>query len=631
MKTRITFLVLLFLSLSIFSQRKLADKFYKEYAYIKAAEFYQKAIKIEGDNGVDLFAKLADCYYNNSNSEKAVYWYTLADHRKVGLDNERIYRLAQSLRSVGEYEKAEKWLEKLPDADLKARNVDYAKLKELNRDSIRIANLNINTENSDFGPYVHNGKFYFASAKNKNGEVYEWNHEPYLDLYQAKIKEDGTEKSIEDIVPVISTKVNTGFHESSIAITKDGKTMYFTRNNLDDKNKLDHNKEGTAHLKIFKATFLENGTWNDLEELPFNSELYSNGHPALSPDEKTLYFVSDRPDGFGQTDIYKVAILEDGSYGTPKNLGANINTKGKEMFPFIANDNALYFSSDGYQNLGLLDIYKSNILNDASSSEVKNIGAPFNSGYDDFAFFINNDNKTGYFSSNRPEGKGRDDIYSFSTHECLQYITGKTFDKRTQEPLAETLVELINVNGKVIERFVTAEDAIYRFERKCKKNKYTLRGTKLDYKDDLGSVETTEERDAEIKQDLYLTPLIVGKEIVINPIFFDFNKWNIRPDAAYELEFVVKVLKNHPKMIIKIEAHTDSRGTARYNERLSDRRAKSTRDYILSRGLDASRIQSAIGYGEKQLVNKCKDRVKCTEEEHQENRRSKFIILNDYK
>ena len=392
--------------------------------------------------------------------------------------------------------------------------------------------------------------------------------------------------------------------------------MYFTRNNLNDKNELEHNEEGTSHLKIFKVTLI-NGEWTNIEELPINSELYSNGHPALSPDDKTLYFVSDRPDGFGQTDIYKVAILEDGSYGTPENLGENINTKGKEIFPYVAKDNTLYFSSDGYKNLGLLDIYKSDILNN-SLSEVQNIGAPFNSGYDDFAFFINEGNKTGYFSSNRPEGKGRDDIYSFSTHECLQFITGKTFDNRTKEPLPNVLVELIDAKDKVVKRFVSGEDATYSFEVKCKKKKFTLRGTKLDYKDDLGSVETTEERDAEIKQDLYLTPLIIGKEIVINPIFFDFNKWNIRPDAAYELEFVVKVLKNNPKMIIKIEAHTDSRGGDAYNRKLSDRRAKSTRDYILSRGLDRSRIQSAIGYGEKHLVNKCKNYVKCTEEEHQE-------------
>ncbi|WP_299104968.1 OmpA family protein [uncultured Tenacibaculum sp.] len=628
MKTRITLLLLSFISFSIFSQRKVADKFYKEYAYIKAAEFYRNAIN-RGDDGVDLLSKLADCYYNNSDSKQAVYWYKLASKREGGLvDNESIYRYAQSLRSVGDYKEAETWLKKLPESYVNTLNVNHEKLKTLHRDSVRISNMRINTKNSDFGPYVHNGKFYFASAKNENGALYEWNNEPYLDLYQGKIIEDTQEKTIEDIIPVVSTKLNTGFHESSLTITKDGKTMYFTRNNLDEKNELEHNKEGTSHLKIFKAE-LVNGTWSNIQELPINSELHSNGHPALSPDEKTLYFVSDRPDGFGQADIYKVAILEDGTFGTPQNLGGKVNTSGKEMFPYIAKDNTLYFSSDGHKNLGLLDIYKVS-LSENATSEAENLGAPFNSGYDDFGFFMNEGNRTGYFSSNRPEGKGRDDIYSFKIVECFQYLKGKTFDKRTKELLPNTLVELIDSTGKVVKRFVTQEDATYTFEVKCKNRKFTLRGTKLDYKDDIQNTESTEERDQEILQDLYLTPLIVGKEIVINPIFFDFNKWNIRPDAAYELEFVVKVMNNHPKMIIKIEAHTDSRGSDRYNEILSDRRAKSTRDYIISRGIAPHRIQSAIGYGEKQLVNKCKNYVRCTEEEHQENRRSKFIILNNY-
>ena len=457
------------------------------------------------------------------------------------------------------------------------------------------------------------------------GEIYEWNNQPYLDIYQAKITKKEKGKIINDIIPVVSTKINTSFHESNIAITKDGKTMYFTRNNLDKKNELEYDKKGTSHLKIFKATLID-GFWKNITELSINDELHSTGHPALSPDEKTLYFASDRSGGYGQTDIYKATILADGTYGKPVNLGEKINTKGKEMFPFVSKNYTLYFSSDGYQNLGLLDVYKSNLLID-NSSEVKNLGAPFNSGYDDFAFFMNEDLRTGYFSSNRPEGKGKDDIYSFESLKCKEFIKGKTFDIRTKKILTNVLVELIDESGKVLKRMVTQEDASYIFELECDK-KFTIKASKLDYKDDIKNIVTTDLRNKEIEQNLYLTPLIIDKEIVISPIFFDFNKSNIRPDAAYELEFVVKVLNNHPKMIIKIEAHTDSRGRDTYNRILSDRRAKATRDYIISRGINVLRIESATGYGEKQLVNKCTNGVKCTEEEHQENRRSKFIILN---
>lgn len=627
MKTKITFLILIFSFSYSFSQKRVADKFFKNYAYIKAAEFYEKAVK-KGDSSSYTLTRLADCYYNNSNSSKANKWYAIAAKKDEGLNNVSIYKYAQSLRSVGEYKKAEEWLKKLPDNSSEILNVDYEKLKSLNNDSIKITNLNVNTKNSDFAPYVHKQKFMFASTKNEKGKIYEWNNEPYLDLYEATIIDYGKSKSIENVIPLTSSKINTGFHESSIAITNDGNTMYFTRNNLNKRNKLDYDKEGTSHLKIFKASLI-NGEWANIEELPFNDEVYSNGHPALSPDNKTLYFTSNKLGGFGLTDIYKVAILPNNTYGPPVNMGENINTSGRDMFPFVSNDYTFYFSSDGYENLGLLDIYKSSLLKN-NSAEVKNIGAPFNSGYDDFAFFMNEDNKTGYFSSNRPGGKGKDDIYSFQSYECKQTIKGKVYDNKTNEVLANALVEFIGEDGKVINKITTTVDGTFQFEAECKK-KYTLRGSKIDYKVDLKSVETTNIHNEKIKQDLFLTPLIIDKEIVIAPIFFDFDKWNIRADAAFELENIVDVLKNHPDMIIKIESHTDSRGGDLYNEMLSDKRAKSTRDYIISRNIAEQRIESAIGYGEKQLVNKCRNNIPCTEKEHQENRRSKFIILNDYK
>ncbi|CAM1333091.1 OmpA family protein [Tenacibaculum aestuariivivum] len=626
MKSKITFLILVFSVFYSFSQKKIADKFFKNYSYIKAAEFYKTAVK-RGDSSTYVLTRIADCYYNNSKSEEAIKWYKLAAKNSEGLSNDAIYKYAQSLRSLGEYYKADEWLKKLPN-NKNITKVDYEKLKHLNKDSVKVKNLAINTKNSDFGAYVHNNKFMFASSKNKNGKIYKWNNEPYLDLYEAIIVESKDDVKIKNVVPIRSSEINSSFHESNIAITNDGKTMYFTRNNLTKREKLDYDKEGTSHLKIFKATLVR-GEWTNVKELSINDDVYSSGHPALSPDNKTLYFTSDRPGGYGLTDIYKTAILSNGSYGEPVNMGENINTAGREMFPFVSKDYVFYFSSDGYENLGFLDIFKSDLLKN-NLSEVSNMGAPFNSRYDDFSFFINQDNKTGYFSSNRPKGKGSDDIYSFESYKCKQYIKGNTFDIKTDKLLTYTLVELINEKGKVINNSITGIDAFYSFEVDCN-NKYAIRGSKKDYKEDFKSVITTNITNKEIVENLYLTPLIIDKEIVISPIFFDFDKSNIRPDAAFELEYVVKVLKNHPKMIIKIESHTDSRGDDTYNEVLSDQRAKSTRNYILSRNIEPSRIESAIGFGEKQLVNKCVNNAICTEEEHQQNRRSKFIIINDYK
>lgn len=626
MKLKITLFILLFCNLNGFSQKRVADKFYTNYAYLKAAELYELAIK-RGDESAEVLRKLGDCYYNNSNSKKALYWYNLAAEKEK-LNDEYIYKYAQSLKSLGKYKDATTWLKKIKRKKKKSRSNlfnYYEELKYKHQDTIKIENIEVNTKNSDFGAYKFNDKLFFSSAMNAKGKMYSWNNQPYLDLYESEIISNGKKVKFKETKPITSEKINTNFHESSIAITQDGKTMYFTRNNLNKRNKLDYDKEGTSHLKIFKATLI-NGNWTAIKELPFNDEVYSTGHPALSPDEKTLYFTSNKPEGYGETDLYKVAILNNGtSYGTPENLGEKINTKGREMFPFVAKDSTLYFSSDGYENLGFLDIFKSDILKN-NKATIVNMGAPFNSGDDDFSFFIEEDNKAGYFSSNRPKGKGNDDIYRFTSIKCTQIIKGKTYDEKTKELLPQTLVQLIDVNGKVIDSVITQKNAAYEFKVDCK-SVYTLRGTKKDYKDALAKVKTTQNNNDVIQQDLYLKPLIIQKEIVINSIYFDFDKWDVRPDAAFELEGIVDVLKNNPKMVIKIESHTDSRGKDAYNMILSDRRAKATRDYIVSRNIAPERIQSAIGYGESKLINKCKNGVKCTEEEHQENRRSKFLIL----
>ena len=444
-----------------------------------------------------------------------------------------------------------------------------------------------------------------------------------MNIYESDVTTLKGEKEISD-PHSISSEINTKFHEASVAISSDGQTLYYTRNNLNKRNGLDADRKGTTNLKIYKATLVD-GTWGNIEELPLNSKMYSSGHPALSPDDKTLFFVSDREGGYGMTDIYKVEILEDGTYGLPENLGPTVNTEGKEVFPYVDSEKMLYFSSEGFTNLGLLDIFKSNVLND-SLAKVENIGAPFNSGSDDFSFFINNKDNTGYFSSNSREGgQGGDDIYSFNSYKCKQVIKGIAKDSLTLEVLLLVKVELIDKEGKIIEEVETNEKGEYSFEVECSE-KYTVRGSKPDYKDDLREVNTSVIDSYENITDLSLVPLIIDNKIVINPIFFDFDKWNIRTDAKYELENIVDVMREHPSMVIKIESHTDRRGTERYNMKLSDRRAKSTADYLLSRGIDTARIESAIGYGESQLLIDCGKN--CTEEQHQVNRRSYFYIVN---
>lgn len=636
MKTKLIILIIALSSSFAFSQKKVADKFFENFAFIKASELYEDAYN-DGDDSEHVLTRLGDCYYNNSESEKAVQWYGKAIEKYKNINPEYIFKYIQSLKSVGNYEEANTWLKtfkEIQNDDRRVKDLDLTSLEKYNELTstegvyVETTNLPLNTQYSDFGGYVQGDQFIFASTRNGSKKVYKWNDEPFLDIYQASISTTENGPEIDNILPLESDDINTDFHEATVAITNDGKTIYFTRDNVNKRKKLSYDRKGTSHLKIYKAELID-GTWQNIVELPFNDAVSSTGHPALSPDNNTLYFVSDREGGYGQTDIYKVNISTDGIYGNPENLGANINTEGREMFPFVDKDNMFYFSSDGFINLGLLDIFKSDVLNNAEA-EAENLGAPYNSGYDDFAYFLDTEKGTGFFSSNRPGGKGGDDVYSFGIYECKQTIKGIARDSESLEVLPTVNVELIDETGKAINTLSTNDKGEYIFKDIDCNKKYTIRGSKPDYKDDLAEVTTDDENGKENTADLSLIPLIKGNEIVINPIFFDFDKWNIRTDAAYELENIVAVMREHPKMVIKIESHTDSRGRDAYNMKLSDRRAKSTRDYLLSRNIGKERLESAIGYGETQLVNECANRVKCTEEQHQENRRSKFIIINDY-
>lgn len=636
MKTKLLLFIVALSSTCMVGQRKLADKFFENYSYIKATELYQEAVK-KGDSSAHVLTRLGDCYYNNSNTKDAALWYGKALKKYDDVNPEYIYKYIQTQRSLDNYAEANLWLEKFMEIqsndsrgqEYSSKNIEIIKeLEENNGDVIvELQNLEINSEFSDFGAFVHENQLYFASARNiDKKKKYGWNEEPFLELYQVSVDdtEEGEEFGTPDFIK--ADRINSKYHEASVAITNDGKTVYFTRDNVDGKNRLGYDKKGTSHLKLYKAS-LEGDTWEDIVELPFNDDYFSTGHPTLSPDNKKLYFVSDREGGIGQTDIYEVDILEGNTYSEPRNLGDEINTEGREMFPYVSKDSIMYFSSDGYLGLGLLDIYKSDILKDNASDPV-NMGAPYNGGYDDFAYFKNENNTTGYFSSNRPGGKGSDDIYGFKAEVCKQIIKGIARDKKTNEILSGVEVKLINEVGKIIETVMTEADGAFTFNADCKKT-YTILGSQKDYKDESVKVTTDDTDGKETNADLYLQPLIDNDQIVINPIFFDFDKWNIRTDAEYELENIVDVMREHPLMVIKIESHTDSRGSDRYNLKLSDRRAKSTRDYLLSRGISADRIESAIGYGETQLLNKCSNKVDCTEEEHQLNRRSYFYILKD--
>lgn len=495
-----------------------------------------------------------------------------------------------------------------------------------------IKNLDINTEYSDFGTAFFGEKeiIYASSKKGFGNTSRNWgeNNQPFLDLYIGKI-ESNHELSNSKL---FSDKINSNRHEAITTISSDKKTLYFTRNNYQNKKNLISSNR-FVNLGIYTSKMQDNGEWGEVDPLPFNNKEYSYGHPALSLDGKRLYFSSDMPNGFGDTDIYYVEINNEGTYGTPINLGSKINTTGKEAYPFISSDNTLYFSSDkGSENLQL-DIYSIS-LNDLKTTSPYKLEAPINSLFDDFAFVAQSDNTKGYFSSNREGGKGDDDIYSFYIVPpkvvCNQKIQGKIVDSADKTNVTEAKVVLYDENNKELQTKTVNKEGTFAFDIDCNKA-YQLKASKNGYIETSKKFSSTNEnlKTHEIVMELSKEEfLVVDKKVLIkiNPIYFDLNSSKIRKDAEVELDKVVEIMNKYTDIVIECGSHTDSRSTYKYNRWLSERRAENTKAYIVSKGISKNRI-SGKGYGESQLINNCLNGVKCSEEQHQLNRRTEFTVI----
>lgn len=639
--------ILLYLSLSVLSagtvfaqerQIEKANKKFNDLSYIDAISVYERVAN-KGYKSVELFQKLGDSYYFNSEFEKASKWYGelfLLDNSTIPA--EYFYRYGQTLKSVGQYDKANQMLEKfnvLSKQDLRgglfSKKKDYLEVIRNNSGRYKIKDAGINSEYSDFGPAFYGSNIVFASTRDTSGffkREHTWTNQAFSDLYVSEIKSDSVLSKPEKF----SKRINSKFNESTPVFTKDGNTVYFTRNNFKE-GKRGKDAQKITLLKLYKAT-LKDKSWEDIAELPFNSDQYNTAHPALSADEKMLYFASDMPGTLGQSDIFKVAINTDGSFGTPENLGPRINTEGKETFPFISDSNELYFASDGHPGLGGLDIFVSKLnQNDAIGAPV-NVGAPVNSPTDDFAFIINTESK-GFFSSNRTDGKGFDDIYTFVETKklsCEQILSGTVTDADTGTPLANVEVKLLDEKFEVISKQNTDAKGFYSFEVECGKG-YYIRTSKEDFETIENKIIVPNESGKTTlpitqKKNVKVITLKddIAKMLNIKIIYFDLDKSFIREDAKVELAKVLEVMLQYPTLKIDVRSHTDSRQTHKYNEKLSDRRVKATIAWLVQEGIATERL-SGRGYGETQLINQCADGVKCSEEEHQLNRRSEFIVI----
>ncbi|WP_293296267.1 OmpA family protein [Allomuricauda sp.] len=610
-----------------------ADERYNQYSFSPAIDIYKKVLD-KGYTSADLLKKLGNSYYFNAKYQEAAEIYkkleaTYPDQMSV----EDVFRYAQSLKSVGEYDDAAKIMASFKEmtSSMVDYDEDYMAKIEKNSGRYSVKQFPYNSKYSDFAAAYYEEGLIFASDRDTGNFAryrHTWNARDFLDLYKVNADSISNNKVVK-----LGGEVNTRLHESTSVVSKDGSTMYFTRNNFFDGRKK-KDEEGIIRLKIYSAENID-GIWTNIVELPFNSDSYSVAHPMLSPDGKKLYFVSDMPGSLGESDIFVTEIIGDGTYGPIKNLGSNINTMARETFPFISTDGVLYFSSDGHQGLGGLDVFATKIAYNDYTQPVVNVGRPINTPKDDFSYIYDPGDQTGYFSSNRDGGMGDDDIYEFVENEplmldCIQEITGTVRDRISNEVLAGATVKIIDEENNEVSSTITDSNGNYILELDCSKGNF-VRASRDGY---VPAEEYLPISDGKPKiVDFYLErDLVTGgfgddlaKLLQLSTIYFDLNKYNIRPDAEIEIQKVIVAMEKYPSLKIKVNSHTDSRGVDAYNLWLSQKRAQSTVDYMVSKGISSERLKGE-GFGETRLVNNCANGVQCSEEQHQLNRRSEFII-----
>ncbi|MCP9201566.1 OmpA family protein [Gramella sp. GC03-9] len=541
MKKLYSTLLIISLSVSAFAQKsdiRDGNKFFAQAAYVDAADAYENV----NNKSQEVLQNLGDSYFYTNQMANAAEVYELLFLRHSGnVDNQYKFRYAHALMANGNYVKADEYMNEVTGASW--NHEEFAEeLDTLVPHKFKYDQIINNASSSDFGiAFYGDNRVAFASTRNQERPIYPWNKLPTLDLYSAEMDDEG---ELSDIV-LFSDAINTDEHESSATFSQDGMVMFFDRTN-EDRVK---NEEGMriAHISLYRAENVD-GEWTNIEKLPFSSEDYSVEHPTLSADGSKLYFASDMPGGSGSFDLYVVDVNADGTYGTPQNLGSGVNTPYREQFPFISEEGVLYFSSDGHQGFGNMDIFRT----EGDFSEVENLGGSINGGHDDFAFVIREGDEKGFFASNR---RGTDNLYQFVREE----------------------------------------------------NEIIKAPTKTDPTSGLPTI-----------------PVDGSK------IYFDFDKSTIKPESEPVLDSVVTYMKQYPSIKVKVESHADARGSDKYNMDLSQRRAASTVDYLVNKGIDRSRLTSE-GFGESRPVNDCTEPTGCTNEQYAKNRRSTFVVSNNNK
>ncbi|HEX4887142.1 MAG TPA: OmpA family protein [Luteibaculaceae bacterium] len=692
---------------------------FKELAFSDALPFYEAALKKEQSNKAYLHSKIANCYRLLGDFQKAAENFGLA-LKSGAIEGIDYLYYGMSLESTGDYSRAEQvyeqFLKAFPGDNrgmLRLASVQSANsLAKLPETSIVTA-VNVNSSRSDFGPTITSDGLLFASNRNQNqafSYTDKWTGSVYYDVFEAKSNQlMGFEQPRE-----LGSYINTPYHESNVAFAPGNQLMVFTRSQTEPnglRNSVSpSNIDNVVKLKLMVSAKKEGGKWSDAVDFPYSDANYSFAHPSFAPDGSALFFSSDRPGGFGGADIWKCPILADGSFGAPQNLGPGINTAGQEMFPFVGDDNNLFFASNGLPGFGGLDLFRAAKNPDSEVYDgASNLGKPLNSTYDDFALSNLAGQFRGYFTSNRPGGAGEDDIYGFTLSAAFLHLTiidaatgapvpyasiqsqelnlaaanglgiaaapvelnkdytivvsakgyrtksivldsrnwpngytefrtiplecagdnklgGLVLDLKTKLPLNKATVTIKNSITGSEDQFVTGPNGEYSVPF-CPSLSYILAAEKQGFSDTSEIFDATGLTEPSPRKNLYLQGGMVDNLIRFYEIYFDYDKYKLRPTASNDLKIMLELLNNNPEWRVEIAAHTDSRGRDAYNQRLSERRAESVVNYLIARGIAPNRLV-ARGFGETKPTNRCVDGVNCNEIEHQANRRIEFRLID---
>ncbi|HNS11386.1 MAG TPA: OmpA family protein [Bacteroidia bacterium] len=603
------------------------NRFYRDMAYSEATKEYQKALGKKSFPEAQI--KLAESYRLMNDLSKSEEAYSRV-MQLAEVEPEHRLRYAQLLMRSGKYDQAKNYF----DQYLGSRPNDQAALQQRQscdsiaswkQDSARytIEPSKLNTGGSNFSPVWYRDGVVFVSDRNAKAKTYVWTGRPFLDLYYSKKDQSGNY----GMAMPLQGDVNGMYHEGPAAFNSKGDTMYFTRNSY-MKRKAEKSEEDVVILQLYEA-INKDTSFSQVSSMTLNSKEYSTGHPSLSSDGQVMYFTSDMPGGQGGSDIY-MSRKQNGQWSAAKNLGPNINTPYNESFPMLWNDSLLYFSSEGHYGMGGLDVFYSSTDESGNWSRAQNMGYPFNSSYDDFGVAMNAEGTEGLLSSNRnTQNTQQDQIYGFKINDLRFTLEGIAVEKQSQKPLSGVVVELSNRKTAEKERVTTGEDGKFFFKLNPNTD-YSVVGSKDSYFTNTEPVSTVGKLQSEnmyVKLKLEMEQIIVNKPIVLENIYYDLDKYDIREDAAIGLNKLVSIMEDNPEINIELSSHTDSRADDRYNMTLSQRRAESAVNYIVSKGVSKDRI-TAKGYGETMLVNRCSNKVDCSEEEHQANRRTEFKVTS---